>query len=123
MCAIPGDEHIFSVKINSNEPVSELKRKVMRESPELGDLAAKTLDLFKINVGAPDEQKAIKEIETLGRTLKNADRLNPVLRLNKVFQCVPDDKIHILVKLPEGESIDSRACGVAPNVVPIQQSY
>ena len=112
-CAISGDKDIFSVKINSDELVSELKHKIKLESPELGGLAANTLSLYRIDVDASNKQRAIHEVKTIAQNLRITDRLNPVSKLNMVFPSgIPGGKVHILVKIPEGESIDSTACGV-----------
>ena len=95
--------------------MSELRNKIKQESPELGDLAAKTLSLYKIDVDASDEQRAIDEVATIAQNLGTTKRLNPVSVLDMVFPSgAPGGKAHILVKLPESESIDSRACGVVP---------
>jgi len=95
--------------------VHHLKDKIKRESPELDDLATKMLDLYRIDVDTSNEQHAIKEVETLAQTLRRTDRLTPTWRLNRVFPSgAPADRILILVKLPEGESMDSRARGVVP---------
>ena len=115
ICAIPGDKDIFSVKINSNALVSELKDKIHAANPTFTSFGARALSLYKIDVEASNEQQAVKEIETIARKLRISDRLNSIVELNEVFPLgVSRGMVHILVKLPEGVSIDSRACGVVP---------
>ena len=108
---IPGEKNIFSVKINSNELVAELKAKIHG----VDTASARALSLYKIDVEATNEQQTVKDIETIARNLRIADRLNSIAELNEGFPSgVSHGMVHILVKLPEGEPIDPRACGVVP---------
>ena len=72
-------------------------------------VGALKLELYRIDVDASDLQKAIKDVETLARALIPTDTLNPTLDLKDVFpEGVPRKKIHILVRVPNGESFSSR---------------
>ena len=95
--------------------MDHLKDKIkLKKTPDLDPLADK-LSRYKIDVGASYVQQAIAKVKTVAQTLSSTDILSPTRTLNTVFPLgAPDDKIHILVELPEGESIDSKACGVVP---------
>ena len=102
-CIIPNGRPEFPVKIGKNESVGELKDAIKQKmAPNLNAFDAPTLNLYRIDVDASDEKKAIEEVKTLAL----ANRLNTSWKLSRVFPSVPPDgEIHILVKLPEGGSI------------------
>jgi len=88
--------------------VDDLKKSIKEERPDV-DVVAVKLELYGIDVDASDLQKAIKDVETLARALIPTDTLNPTLDLKDVFpEGVPRKKIHILVRVPNGESFSSR---------------
>ena len=72
-CAILGSPYIFSVDIEADKTVYQLKIKIKENSPELKDIAPKTLSLYRIDVDVSDEQQAIRNVETLAPTLTSAD--------------------------------------------------
>ena len=81
----------------------------IKEKMSVVDVEACKLELYQINVDASDEQKAIKDIETLAQYLSPTKRLNSTLDLKDVFpEGVPRRKIHFLVRVPKGESFSSR---------------
>ena len=74
---------------------------------------APRLNLYRIDADASDEKKAIKGVITLAQDLGSVDSLNTTLELDELYPSgPPKKKIHILVKLPEGGSIHSKACDV-----------
>ena len=113
-CIIPDGSDAFPVSISKNEFVDGWKEKIKKECPiKLNAFDASALSLHKIDVDISNRQHAIHKVKKLAPTLSPADRLNPSWKMSQVFPSgVPDDKIHILVELTEGESMDSRACGV-----------
>ena len=107
-CLLKGETIPFSVRIGESQSVDDLKDRI-KEKRSVILVEALELELYRIDVDASDLQKAIKDVETLAQTLIPTDRLNPTLKLNKVFPSgAPDDQIHILVRVPEGESFSSR---------------
>ena len=111
-CIILNGATYFSVKIGKDEDVDNLKHHIKEKSPEL-NVARKWLSLYKIDVDASNQQHAIDKVKKLAPTLSTADSLNPMRKMSEVFPSgVPDGKIHILVKLTDCESIDSRASGI-----------
>ena len=113
-CIILDGYSPFSVKINKNENVHDLKVTIRTEmAPRFNLFAPVDLSLYQIDVDTinRNEQQAMDEVEAIFRTLSSADKLKTTL-LNEVFLLgAPDDRILIIVEHPEGES---RASGVIP---------
>lgn len=89
-----------------------MKKKIKREKPhELAGIDANELTLYQINVDVSDEEKYIEEVKTLAQKLNTLNKLNMAKPLGEVFSPSGprENRIHILVKLPEGETNDSRA--------------
>src|SRR5258706_7335916 len=107
-CLLEGETKPFPVRIDESQFVGDLKDRITEKRLDV-DVVAVKLELYRIDVDASDLQKAIKDVETLAPRLIPTDRLNPTQKLNKVFPSGPlDDQIHILVRVPEGESFSSR---------------
>ena len=88
--------------------MGDLKDRITEKRLDV-DVVAVKLELYRIDVDASDLQKAIKDVETLAPRLIPTDRLNPTLDLKDVFpEGVRRKRIHILVRVPEGESFSSR---------------
>ena len=116
-CLLEGESVSFPVEIDETKSVGVLKDHI-KEKMSAVHVEAHKLELYRIDVDASDEQKAIKDVETLAQTLIPTDRLNPTQKLNKVFPSgAPDDQIHILVQVPEGESSSRPARDVAEIVL------
>src|SRR5258706_4557021 len=109
-CLLEGETVPFPVEIDETKSVGGLKKSIKEERPDV-DVVAVKLELYRIDVDASNLQKAIKYVETLAPSLITADRLNPTQKLNKDLPSGPlDDQIHILVRVPEGESFNSLSC-------------
>ena len=113
-CILPGGRPAFAVKIEQTETVSDLKDAIRaKKDNELVAIDADALSLYHVNVGALDMQKAIVEVEGIFQDLstsENREWLNPITTLESIFGASgpPRDKIHILVLVPGGESMDPR---------------
>jgi len=113
-CILPGGHPAFAVNIKQTETVSNLKDAIrVNTEPELDGIDADSLSLYHINVGALDMEKAIVEVEGIFQglsTSENIEWLNPIKTLESIFEASgpPLDKIHILVLVPGGESMDPR---------------
>src|SRR5258706_11614449 len=107
-CLLDGEMVPFPVRLDESQFRGDLKKSIREEMSDV-HVEARKLELHRMDVGASDLQKAIKDVETLAPRLIPADRLNPTLDLKDVFpEGVPRKKIHILVRVPEGESFSSR---------------
>ena len=113
-CILPGGRPAFAVNIKQTETVGDLKVAIQAmNGNELNAIDAVALSLYHINVGALDMQKAIVEVEGIFQDLstsENREWLNPITTLESIFGASgpPRDKIHILVLVPGGESMDPR---------------
>jgi len=115
MCAILGHKTVFSVKIKSDKPVSELKNEIRAMAFEtLASFQVSVLKLYKVNIPVPDPSAEDTLIDSIyERTIEfnEGDELRHLTpELQDVFgESGPVRKnIHILVKVPEGESFSSR---------------
>ena len=114
MCAILGHNTAFSVKTDGNEPVSELKNKILQANPTtLASFEASALKLYKINIPVPDLSAYTTLIDSIFRRTieftKGNELLNPFCKLSTIPGSFPDDNLHILVEVPAGESFSSRS--------------
>ena len=74
---------------------------------------ARFLNLYKIDVDTSNRQQAFDEVKIIAQKLRITDKLDPASEVNEIFSLgTTGGKINIIVELSEGESIDSRACGV-----------
>ena len=109
-CAILGQKGVFEVNIDSDERVSALRRTIKKEKHRtLHGCDADTLKLYHVNAPVtPDTYEALTA--SISRSTiefnKNTELSYPLCKLST--RSFPDDTIHILVDVPEGESFSSR---------------
>jgi len=121
-CFIPGDRSTFSVSINETESVDNLRDKIKaKKSNELKHVDAAKLTLYRVEVDKScDKKTRISELERLSQTLNECLELEDEERqLSEAFGESPPQgkKYYILVQVPKGESIHSRACGAVALMV------
>ena len=109
-CIIPGGSPAFSVDIGKARTVDHLKDAIKKKKAQaLNTIDADDLSLYQIDVDASDMKHAINVVKHIAQGLNNRNELNSVLPLEEVFS--PSGplrkRIHILVKLPASESINS----------------
>ena len=109
-CVIPNGKPAFVVNIDETETVADLKDAI-KSKLELS-LIAIDLTLYQIDLDGSDEPEYIKEAKRLAENPLNLEKLKVVKRLNTIFGSSgpTEENIHILVVLPPGELISSRAC-------------
>ena len=99
-CLISGEHasRVFSVEIASTGSVDTLKKAIMSDNPDIGNLPARALGLFKVSFPVD---------ESLGQNLieykpKKEDLLSPMDMLWEVWRYNPDSKhLHIIVQIGE----------------------
>lgn len=111
-CIIPDGSSAFSVELNKNENVHDLKRAIKREkTPNLDAFAANTFELYRINafgINAEERNKVLKdEIRRIARVrmVNTYSMLDAPNKLCNVFDNTtpPDNTYHIFVVVPLGE--------------------
>ena len=124
-CATLGHNQEFSVKIDSNELVSELKNKI--RATEFQTLAsASALQLYKVDIPLSESDPSALFHSISQHTIefdKGKELRNPFCKLSKIKGGFPDGVLHILVQLPPSESIHSRACGAVADTHPPNRNY
>ena len=115
ICAIIGEESLFSVIIDQAQTVHELKNCIKKEKQHgLASYAATSLTLFKLNTTIPDDEAAERVTQDIRQgSIKDTEKMVPVFRLSRYFneEDFCETKVHIVIQLPQGESIDPRLCG------------
>jgi len=114
-CAILGNKtrYIFSVKIDSNKQVSQLKNQIRAEAfHKHAPFAASDLRLYKVNIPVSDsDYDALMEFASPNNVeLKEDQRLRrSVSKLSTVFGATGplEETLHILVEHPGGKSFSS----------------
>ncbi|ORZ12933.1 hypothetical protein BCR41DRAFT_98142 [Lobosporangium transversale] len=99
-CIVEGEATSFPVNTLSNRSVGELQQAIKAaKKPELDHVAADKLTLYKVSI--PDEGKTIVESEIESKeALAIASK-----KLGNIFNSkLPDETIHIFVKLPPQET-------------------
>jgi hypothetical protein len=114
LCLIPDSKSVFPVDIDENKTVGHLKKEIKKETePEFNAFAAHALTMYKahIDISVNRDQK-IEEICSSDYIFELKEKLNPERKISKYFTVESDETISILIRPPEGNSIDSRACDV-----------
>ena len=96
-CSIEGTSTDFSVTIDANETIDDLKKRIKYENaPDLNDINPAKLKLWKVEI--PDDQ----EIDF--SSLAPEDELKPTRRINRYWEATPpEEHVHVLVKPPAGK--------------------
>jgi len=112
-CAIFGQQtDAFHVNIDKAQTVSDLKGEIKKEIQQtLGSIDHGALTLYKVDIDVSDNAAYHKAIEQIHHNTVTASKellSNPVHELSAIFgQSIPaGGRIHILVQLPLGQSID-----------------
>ena len=108
-CAILGHRDIFSVEIDIQNQVSELKNRIKATEPlTLQSCDPSSLELYWVQYPVPDEDEAYETlVESIYQKTVPLDPKNklgrPLRKLSRITGGFPKDNIHILVRVPEGE--------------------
>ena len=117
-CLLKSETVPFSVEINEMKSVDGLKKSI-REEMSAVDVEARKLELYHVNIKF-DESHEERHIAQANEVLQGSTRqsLRPWLMLSKIAEGFPEGELHILIQLPPGESIHSRACGTVAEMYP-----
>ena len=113
LCLISDDDNIFPIEIDETELVGSLKLKIKKQNPQtLATIDARSLALYHINVkfDGTGPRKHLEEAQKIGQELGNRAPLEPWRKISRIGGGFPEDMLHILVVIPPGEPIHSRAC-------------
>jgi Crinkler effector protein N-terminal domain len=104
-CWVFGDEtqNVFPVKVPKTETVGHLKKAIKEENPDFGEIAARSLVLWKVSILA---NRSLKE-EVTKLDLDNTEPLAPLNGLLEVFSIheLNRKRVHVVVRSPP-----ARAC-------------
>ena len=125
LSAIIGTDIAFEVTLSNIQSVHDLKEQIIAENEQaLGSFDATSLTLFKvkIDVSQGNFKNMMKDISR-GSVFFHRQELDlPSVKLCDIFQetDLPRLSIHILIKLPAGESINSGVCSAETMLSPPQ---
>lgn len=101
-CLVEGDskEEAFEVKLEKNNSVNDLKKKIKEEQPNsFVNIDAKNIVLWEVNVSTVDETTEVNIV--LNDIQEKLKLSSPTKKIGNIFtESIPDDSIHIIVKLP-----------------------
>ena len=107
-CAILGHKDAFSVKIDSNEQVSELKNWIkVLQSETLASFDVTNIRLYKVDIHVSNYAAVMESVYQHTVKYKEDQMLqNPLSKLSTVFGGTTPlvGLLHILVEHPRGES-------------------
>ena len=109
--AVLGHNDVILVKIDSDEPVSELKNKIIDATRATASFYPSELTLYKVNIYVPEDafDEVYKSITLCTIDFKRENKLgNPLCKLSSIPDGFPEGNIHILVEVPAGESFSPR---------------
>jgi hypothetical protein len=113
----PGDKSIFSVNIDSNKSVDQLKKEIKTSlDPKLKDVATNDLTLYKVNVDMSDYNQydqIIKEMSRSDYRFPQKEKLVDIAEISRYFQKDSGSTVEVLVEIPPGELIKSMPCAMA----------
>jgi hypothetical protein len=113
-CLLQGRSDPFPVNIDETQTVGHLKKEIKKENSEaLAAVDAMELKLYSVNITSdePNKQNYTKQVDNIFQNLSEHKPLDPLHELSEIKKGFPEGMVHILVPLPPGESIHSRACG------------
>jgi hypothetical protein len=115
-CFIPGDKCEFPVDIDETQTVGDLKKKIKEEKAlKLNAFDAAELTLYKVNVDISSQDTRRTILKAISNNTYGFDpqkeELAPSWKISEYFEKDSDKTIDVLVELPPGEPIHSRACG------------
>ena len=107
ICAILGHKEAFSIEIQSNSRVSQLKSQIKEQ--EFLMLAASSLELYKVDIPLSDRVTLMASVSQQTIVYHEHQRLqDPLDFISTVFGAtLSEDTLHILVKIPRGDSFSS----------------
>jgi hypothetical protein len=112
-CLLEGDPVSFTVEIDEARNVSSLKDAIRSKNPvTLATVDANDLTLYHVNLKYDEKLDKKARDEQVNEALKDVDPLESLRKLSSLEDEFPDHLVHIIARLPPGESIDSRACDV-----------
>ena len=126
-CMVEGDESLFAVYIKETLTVGNLKDEIFKKIPfTLKEVETRHLKLYKTEIKLSEDEAHIEEVNKQFKLLSDVDKgLKTWNELSEVFKPLGPlkDNIHILVRLPPGESIDPKVGGAIaetkrPHIVP-----
>ena len=92
---------IFPINISPAQTTGALKKVIKNDKPNLGDIAADALDLYKVSL--PDDEDLEQALE--GLTFGPHEQLHSLEPLSLVFPAhLPEHHVHIVVTTPTSES-------------------
>ena len=117
-CLVKGNTtaNAFSVKINRDEPISELKKAIKAEKHKtFHDVEADELRLWKKEI--PDDQDDLLS----NLTLNDGDELLATKKISKYFpDSPPEEHIHVLVSPPETTATSSEVLELREQLASLQ---
>ena len=115
-CAIIGTNTAFSVKLNKTQLVAELKERIKTAKFKvLASVEADRLTLYKVNLDVSTAETNSKVLQAIEQNSVYCVREELQVQLSELSSTfketdLPKTAIHVLVKCPAGESINSRIC-------------
>ncbi|CAG8597256.1 7978_t:CDS:2 [Ambispora leptoticha] len=103
-CLVFGDpiEHAFTVKIDRDETISELKEIIKtKKQNAFYNVDANELVLWKVNVSLDKQDDTLLKNASVTdlKTVLNGEKLLPLFKIRKAFPNEPDDEhIHVIVQ-------------------------
>jgi hypothetical protein len=110
-CLLEGLGSPFPVDIDKTRTVGHLKQEIKKEKAvALAGVDADNLNLYHVTIPSTNQQVYTEEANKIFKDLSNHTPLNPSDTLSAIEGGFPERTLHILIHLPQSESIDSRAC-------------
>jgi hypothetical protein len=116
-CLLIGGTTTFEVTLEESCTVHQLKKAITQKKPHtLANVDADQLTLYRVEIDIKISRNEASRIDALtlqSQNLNEDEALDEEKQLSVIFGQTPQGKKeYILVPVPEGESIDSRACSV-----------
>jgi hypothetical protein len=113
-CLLEGDPVPFPVEIDEARNVGYLKKEIKKDKAvALADVDANKLNLYHVNLEYDDSNEETRN-KQVNEALQGVKQLGSLRKLANIENGFPEEEnlVHVIVRLPPSESIDSRACDV-----------
>jgi hypothetical protein len=100
-CIVFGENRLFSVKIQENATVEELKEAIKAEKGMFASVSANRITLYPVNILIEGDDLDMSKVRAQIAVLHLSEQMRPSLKLHEYYSAAPPEKmLHILVQPP-----------------------
>jgi hypothetical protein len=99
LCLVVGENKLFSIKIQENATVDELKKAIKAEKGMFASVDADSLTLYPVNILVEGRDLDVSKVRAQIAALHLSEEMNPLLELREYYSAAPPkEMLHLLVQ-------------------------